>query len=698
MKLQTKNNFFWASLIALLILIAYFPSLRNAFTNWDDNLYIYDNPAIRTLSLASIKVFFTEFFMGNYHPWTMLSIAVDYAVGGNNAFVHHAHSLFFHISTSLLVFVFLKKLTNNLLLSLVPALLFGIHPMHVESVAWASERKNVLYAFYFMISMLSYLYFLKEGKRIFYLLSILAFVFSLLSKGLAVSLAPSLLLIDYFLGRKLISKKVLLEKIPFFLLALLFGIIAVLAQDASKTFGLVEIKKFYHPLLFGAYNFCEYLWKLLFPYQLSPYYPYPPLVNDALPSYFYYYPVGAIILFAVMLYGIKKSKYFAFGFLFFLFNIALLLQFIPVGTTIMADRYAYLPSIGFFFALSHGIDLLLKKFQSIKVVVYTTIFAYMMGLSFLTHKQTKVWKDSISLWECVTKIYPYESIPNFNLATAYNKAGRQYDAVKHYKVVIENAPKKYASAAYACRSEANRDLGLLTEAYRDALYGFKLNPAASHNCHELGKVYEELGRADSALFYYEKTLSIDSLYEDALLDKGIVEAGLGKLKSSVYTFDLLLQHYPENIDGWFNRGVSYALLGDLEKAIEDYTKAILLKPDFSLFYNNRGDVFRQLKKYDQALADFSKTIALDNKHAFAYNNRARVKLETENLESALEDVNKSLKLDSSNAYAYKNKAKILLLQASKKEACENILKGISLAKDSIIQEELKQLKIENCKE
>ncbi len=356
---QTKSlikkdyTIYWLIAGLLLTLLVYFPSLINGFTNWDDNEYI-NNPFVNNLSLAGVVKTFSIYFSGNYHPLTLISLGLDHMIGGNNPFIYHFTNLLLHLLNTLLVFLLVKRLTQNNLLALLTFILFGVHTLHVESVAWVSERKDVLYSFFYLASLIIYTSYASGRKGVFYGLSILFFLLSLLAKGQAIMLVVILPLIDYVKGRKWFSLKVLSEKIPFFLLSLLFILIAFRAQESANA---IDYSYFTRPerFAFASFGMAQYLIKSILPLGLSAYYPYPPrLLSGGIPSFYWLYIISLPIFLTGSYFLFKRSRIYAFGLCMFFLNLLPLLQLIPVGGAMMADRYFYMPSVGLLLCLAAG--------------------------------------------------------------------------------------------------------------------------------------------------------------------------------------------------------------------------------------------------------------------------------------------------------------------------------------------------------
>lgn len=291
--------------------------------------------------------------MGNYHPFTILTFAIEYYFFGLNETGYHTVNLLLHLMNAILVFRAVLLLGNKGGVALIAALFFGIHPLHVESVAWVSELKDLLYTFFFLASYIFYLKYIKGGHKKYYIMALFLFLASLLSKAMAVSLPVVFILTDYFKGRK-INKSTLVDKIPFFFLAIAFGIVAILAQ---KSFGATDVDKFpfLQRILFACYGFISYLLKLLFPLNLSAYYPYPVNSGENIPIKYYIYLIVFAGLMAGVIFSLRFKKDISFGIGFFAITIFLVLQLFPVGETFMADRYSYVPSIGIFYLAGEGL-------------------------------------------------------------------------------------------------------------------------------------------------------------------------------------------------------------------------------------------------------------------------------------------------------------------------------------------------------
>ena len=288
-----KYSHIWICIasISILTFIVFYPSLEGQFIKtWDDYGYAVTNKYIDDFNWDNVKGMFTHALYGNYNPLTILTFAVEKHFFGTNPYVHHFNNILLHILNSLLVFWLAVRLRLQLIAAYLVSILFAIHPMHVESVAWITERKDVLFGFFYLAALISYIYYIKRKESRYYLLCIFLMILSLFSKIQAVALPLSMLLIDYYFRRKL-SVKLIAEKIPFFALSLLFGLLGVHFLQEAGAFNVTSNIEWYERPLMGAYALGAYLYKALIPYPLSAYYPYPQKIDDWLPIVYYIVPV-----------------------------------------------------------------------------------------------------------------------------------------------------------------------------------------------------------------------------------------------------------------------------------------------------------------------------------------------------------------------------------------------------------------------
>jgi protein O-mannosyl-transferase len=462
-KSTEKNNYLvYGTILVLFILsiIAFLPITKNDFiSTWDDGVYVINNQLLRDISwngMINIFSYGDDFqkLINNYHPLTTLSLALNYQVSGDSPASYHITNMIFHGFNAVLAFLFIFLLTRRRLWpAVITGLLFAVHPMHVESVAWVAERKDVLYVFFFLSGLIAYLEYLKDEKTWKLGITFLLFLFSCLSKAMAVPFPMILLLVDYFLRRKF-SWKMVIEKIPFFLIALVIGWMSVQLQSTSAI-GKLETFTLFQRTMHASYGFLAYIIKFFNPTGLSAFYPYPAITTTGLlPATFRFAPYVFLIVAGISVWlSTRKGdipRAVLFGILFYFLTIALVLQFLSVGKAIMADRYTYLPYLGLSFIIGMLADFYIHSKSPLNYIGYGLAAATIIMViifSFMTHERTKVWKDDITLWSDVLQQYPdgrmdfiYEKrAREFLLKDQYKEAMADYQAIKSHDPRNDNA-------------------------------------------------------------------------------------------------------------------------------------------------------------------------------------------------------------------------------------------------------------------
>lgn len=593
------------SAVILITALAFYPSLNNGFPNWDDGAYLTKNAAVRELSGLSIKTMFSSFYVACYLPLTILSYAVEYHFAGFDPFAYHATNLILHLGNCLLVFWFIFMLRANLTVAFITSLLFGIHPLHVESVAWVSERKDVLCAFFFFAALISYQYYHRKGKSpARYCLALALFLCALLSKAMAITLPGVLLLCDYFEHRSF-NRRLLREKIPFFLLAAIFGAVALYAQH---TLGGVRNQPSVSPIdtaVIAGYGPVFYLSKILFPVNLSCLYPYP---NTAagLPFGYYAGAMLALVLLAAVAYAVRYARTISFGALFFLLTILPVLQLVPIGQAVAADRYTYIPAMGLFYLAAEGFYCLYEKIagsaRTLRKLLLPGAALAAALLSILTWQRCLVWKDGITLWNDVIRNYPLEPI------------------------------------AYHNRGLAFKDAGNYERAIADSTTALSLSPQFIDAYNNRGLAYKGKKAFTKALADFDAALSLNPRYAKAWCNRGLTRTLTGEYRAAVDDLTRAITLDPQFAIAYYNRGNAYAAIEEDERATADYTQALSFDPCYAEVYNNRANLLLKKGDYDRAIADYSRALKFNPKFTTARYNRAVAWYEKGDYRQALAEV------------------------------------------------------------
>lgn len=626
---------FWLPIILIVILTGwvYSFSLDNDTTNWDDDKYT-DNTLVKNLDAETVGLIFASddlkeerYFMGNYHPLTMLSLNLDYQRsemkpnGKPYPIVFIINNIIIHLLACFMVYLVFAQLFHKRIYPIIIALIFGIHTLHVESVTWISERKDVLYTMFYFLSLYLYILYKKRLNVMFYILSLIVFVISALSKGQAVSLAITLFLVDYLISEDYLNWRKHLNKIPFLLLALVFGIISMKAQATSTALSETDQYEWYQRLAFGSNGFFQYIWRFVLPINLSNLYPYPDIINRTVPALYWLCVPLFIGIVALNLFIFRRSKVITFGLMFFIVNIALLLQFIPVGSAMYSDRYAYIPSVGLSVLLAYLMDLLVEKYQSKRNVFYIIFSIYTLLLCYLTIQREKIWHDSGTLWsDCVSK-YP-EAVIGWNNLGSYNNL--LADSI--YKKTDDSKFIEYKNKAIDCFSN-----------------GIKYKPDYVHSFYNRGLAYMDLFKTTNDTAYltkalndYNSAISFDLNFAPAFQNRAIVYdckvdqfLSTGNRDSVLYYTSMAISDYnrafdvdPTMYEIFINRGTSYGKMGDFRSAITDFEQYDAIRPDNASLYSNMGLAYSGLKLYDEAISYFSRSIDLDSTFEGSFFNRS----------------------------------------------------------------------------
>jgi tetratricopeptide (TPR) repeat protein len=673
-------------LVGVVSCLPFLSSLDNDFTNWDDDKYVTGNPVIRELSWENVKATFGKFYVGTYCPLVILSYALEYSLWGLNPFGYHLTNLLLHVGNSLLVFCFILQLSGQTSVALVTALLFGVHPLHVESVAWVAERKDVLSTLFFLGSLLCYLRYQKDRQTRFYALSLVTLLLSLLAKPMAVTLPFILLLCDYLALRK-VSGRVILEKAPFFALSLFFGAIMIVSQGAIRTvsqhFGEAldptRSFAFLDHLLIACRGLCFYLAKTLVPIHLSAFYPYPYNISLYSPTFFL-----PLILLLALATGVWISRRYTrtviFGNLFFCITLLPVLKIIPIGETAAADRYMYIPSIGLFYLVGlagHRLFVRETRWKRVKRgSLGLGLSTLLVVFSVLTWQRCNVWQDSETLWRDVLAKYPEVLFAHYNLGNFYREKNLLDAAIAEYKEALAVRPNdaqghnnlglvyaakgqvdaaiteyKEALAVRPNHVQAHNNLGAayaakgqIEEAIAEYKAALAINPNSVSARANLGEAYRRKGLLDAAVAEYQQVLVLNPRNAPAHMNLGGVYVDKGQLDAAIAEYRQALALNPRDALIHYNLGNAYEKTGQLDAAIAEYQQALVLTPNFTLARVNLGSVYGKKGQFDAAIAEYQKALAISPNEALIHYSLAVAYYYKEEYKSALYHHDRALEL------------------------------------------------------
>jgi len=607
---QRRVSWLVPVLIALVTVAAFLPMLQNQFV-WDDEKNLLNNPHYRGLGWIQLRWMWTTFHMGQYIPLTWMTFGLDYLLWGMKPVGYHVTSLLLH-ATSAVAFYFVafrilrialpasvERGQATLALSAgFAALLFALHPLRVESVAWATERRDVLSGLFYLLTILVYLRARERGERGngWYWESLGLFACALLSKSMAVSLPVVLLILDvYPLGRLGGSigwwgehaRRAYIEKIPFVLLAVAASVIAFLALFHIQNLAPLDQLSMLGRLAVSAYSLTFYLWKTAVPVNLSPLYELHEL-NPWAPPYLLSY--GAVVALTVLALASRRrvpglpAVWLAY--------VVILLPVLGVfqnGPQVAADRYTYLAGLGW--AVLAGAALI-SGWRRRTLLVAGLVVCVLLAMGLLTWNQLRAWHDPETLWSHALGIDPKSSIAENNLGTALADQGKVAEAVQHHRQALHLNPS-YALAHYNW-GNALAQQGKLAEAighYEQAL-GIKPDFADAHN--NWGSALTQQGKEAEAIEHYEQALRLKPDSADAHYNVGTALAQQGKFAEAIGHYEQALRIKPDFADAHNNWGAALVQQGRRAEAIEHFQQALNIAPDYAQAKSNLVNTLRRL--------------------------------------------------------------------------------------------------------
>ena len=601
------------AIIGILIttLFVYYPSLTNQFiTSWDDNHFVTENPAISAFTFQNIKTIFSSTLLNMYSPLTLFSLAIDHAFWGLKPFGYHLSNLIFHLLNTMLVFVVFKKLSHQSWVVLFVTALFALHPMHVESVAWISERKDVLYAFFYLLAIITYLKHLKKKSVFYLLLTLVLFVLSCLAKPMAITLPAILALIQWYISTEKFKIKqyvpllfLSIISITFALIPFIFHDTTLLTDDLGSKFNWID------RLFLFTYALSFYLVKLLLPINQAAFHYYPSKINNALPSIYYW----SVLIIPSLVFLIWKFKHLQkdlwFMVLFFLISIALVLKIVPFGNAIVAERYTYLPYLGLFF----GIGLMLNHYISAASTKNILLIACMLVLGICSFQRIKVWKNNVSLFSNIIQQYPEVAIPYAVRGDVYSQEDNLSAALNDYNKAIALDPANF---------EAYINRGVIyfkTNQFEAAVQDYDLAATIKQDIPKLylnrGTCLLKLNAYQKALSDFEKVYQAEPTNASAMSSAGLCLYNLHRYQEALALYNKAMALDPDDFETLKNRGNTKAYLKDLKGSIEDYTTILLSNPNDANALSNRGNSYYQLKQLDLACQDWQLAAKLGNTNA-----------------------------------------------------------------------------------
>jgi len=625
-KLSNDKLNIWIILSLVILTLAVFWQVKdNEFTNYDDNLYVTENPRVQAgLTFENVTWAFTAFHAGNWHPLTWLSHMLDCQLFGLKPGWHHLINLLFHIVNTLLLFLVLHRMTRACWQSAFVAAIFALHPLHVETVAWASERKDVLSALFWMLTMGTYLFYVERPGLMLYLLIIFFFALGLMAKPMLVTLPFVLLLLDYWplqryqpAGPRLpnsgsnvpkdkrsrLKKKpsqgieggkslrllfrwpsirpLILEKIPFLALSAISSAATIYAQNKGGALSSIRALPADVRIENALISYAHYIAKTVWPQNLAVLYPY----TDVLPLWEVLL-AGLLLLCitGVAVHHMKQAPYLIVGWLWFLGTLVPVIGLLQVGIQAYADRYTYIPLIGLFMILAWGIADISTKWRYRKIILISACSLIFLSLLVQARIQVGYWQNSITLFEHTVRITDRNYLAHNNLGIALRSTGKIDEAVSHYQESIRIRPN-----------------------YEQAHYN-------------LGNALMAQKKMDDAVFQYREAIRIKPNYAIAHLNLGTVLISQGKPQEALIHFREALKWDPENAGLHYNMALTLVMVGQNDEAINHFQEALRINQGFAEAHNELGRLLAIQGKREEAIAHFREALWLKPNFTIAKKN------------------------------------------------------------------------------
>ena len=549
------------------------------FINLDDNVYVVENIDIQSgITLDRLQWMFQTRYAELWNPLVWLSFMADYQFYGLNAGGYHVTNLLFHILSALLLFWLFSRMTGEIWKSAFVAAFFALHPLHVESVAWISERKDVLSAFFWMLTLCFYVVYTEKQSIKRYLLVFFSFVLALLSKPMVVTLPVIMILLDYwplkrFENHKGVSRLILWqfkEKLPFLILSAVIVVVTFYNPNESLPHKIVPLDI---RLANAPVAFMTYLVKTFWPHNMAIFYPFP-----------YEIPVWqitiAILLIITMtvavMVTVKQLPYLFVGWFWFMIVIIPVIGIIQISAYAMADHYHYVPSIGLGLMLAWGIPYFIKREDLRRNVLFPAVILFLISMSVLSWNQCRYWKDSVKLFSHALRVTKNNTMMHNLLGYSLFEKGKIDRAMYHYNKAILIAP--------------------------DYIYAY-LNRADA---------YARQGKYQSAVNDYNKAVALGPDFADVYFKRGTFYGKSGHNQLAIADFSKIISLKPHYVDAFNNRGIALNQTGLFKQAIDDFNEAIRLKPAYANAWNNRAFSYLNLDDAKQGCSDAKKACELGN--------------------------------------------------------------------------------------
>ncbi len=650
---NTHKESFWRKnpkvFLCLLLLVAtfsvYWQVGNHDFINYDDPQYLTDNAQVQKgLTGEGFIWALTTNHAGNWHPLAWMSHMLDCELYGLNPRGHHLSNLLLHAANALLLFLIFDLMTGALWRSFFIAALFALHPLHVESVAWVAERKDVLCTLFWMLTLWAYNRYVTQPTINRYLLTLWLFALGLMAKPMLVTLPFVLLLLDYWpLGRMQFAQsgktsgsqvipshrppapissklRLVLEKTPFFVLTAISSLVTFLVQQQSGAAKSLEQYPLADRLANALVSYATYIAKMIWPRNLAVFYPHP---GSSLTGW--QVTAASLLLFGVSILVVRAARrypYFLVGWFWYLGTLVPVIGLVQVGGQALADRYTYVPLIGLFVMIAWGVPEWLARFRHARILLPLSMVGVLLSLMITSWLQLAHWRNSVALYEHALMVTENNYLAHNNLGTVLEEDGNLKEAILHYSKAVRIKPN-YGDAHHNLGIALTRQ-GKFTEALNHYWQALRLDPDNAEIHLSLANALAERGKLQDAANHYSMALRLNPDHAIAHNNLGLIYTEQGKLKEAIFHFSQALRIKPSHADAHYNMAIALTKQGRLQEATRHYSEALRLNPDDAEAHNNLGNVFVRQGKLQDAINHYSEAVRIDPDFSEAYFNLGTV--------------------------------------------------------------------------
>ncbi len=699
-KLKPIHRDLIISFFLVLITIAVFWQVSTFdFVRYDDDKYVTENRHVQAgLTMGGVAWAFFSVYANNWHPLTWLSHMLDYQLFGANPAGHHITNLFFHLINTLLLFFVLKRMTGSPWRSAFVAALFAVHPLHIESVAWVAERKDVLSTLFFMLTVWAYVRYVERPEIYRYLAIALFLALGLMSKPMLVTLPFVLLLLDFWpLGRlqrdgsafhtdggdpKAVGDGnknrsavgLIIEKTPLFILSAASVCATLYAQWSG--IAPLESLPFSTRINNALVSYISYMGKMVWPRDLAVFYPYP----ESIPLW----QVGGAVLLLIMITAAavrlrKRYPYAIVGWLWYLGTLVPVIGFVQVGDQSMADRYTYLPMIGLFMAIAWIVPDLLAgwRFRGIALTMLATcIIAALMTASLF---QIRYWQNSLTLFARALNVTTNNHVMLTNMGATLAEQGKFEEAISHYQEALRIRPNDFAALYNLANALARQ--GKLEDAVSIYAKILQTQPGAAAAHNNMGIALSQLGRTDEAIVHFREALRIKPDFQDAGANLEKTLMGQTKAKKPVPEKVAIQPADPSSAEGQLRTGLSLFQEGRADEAIPRFEEALRLNPNLAAAHISLGLIMAQKQNLDKAIEHFREALKIKPDIAEAHNSLGVALTYKGALDEAMQHFETALKINPRFAKAHNSLAVVLAQKGRTDEAISHLRKALQIQPD-----------------